>query len=141
MTIDSVVAFGQRHASILEPVAAGVQTQESCPRPRRDRLQGPLDPDGEAEQNNLAAEHIAGRLLQPERLEGIPASVVDRRQEHAPSLDLGQAFTDRPKSERDDRAPDYDCRISCVDRELNAWRRSKVTLSKWRPSSRARLQE
>ena len=33
--------------------------------------------------NNLVAEHIADRLLQPERLEEILASVLDRRQERA----------------------------------------------------------
>jgi hypothetical protein len=33
--------------------------------------------------DSLVAEHIAERLLQPERLEEIPASVLDRRQERA----------------------------------------------------------
>jgi hypothetical protein len=40
----------------------------------RDRLQGPLDLD------NLVANHIADSLLQPERLEEVLASVLDRRQ-------------------------------------------------------------
>ncbi len=33
--------------------------------------------------DSLVAEHIADRLLQPERLEEVPASVLDRRQERA----------------------------------------------------------
>ena len=33
--------------------------------------------------DNLVAEHLADRLLQPERLEEILASVLDRRQERA----------------------------------------------------------
>jgi site-specific DNA recombinase len=33
--------------------------------------------------DNLVAEHIAERLLQPERLEEVLASVLDRRQERA----------------------------------------------------------
>jgi site-specific DNA recombinase len=33
--------------------------------------------------DSLVAEHVAGRLLQPERLEEVLASVLDRRQERA----------------------------------------------------------
>ena len=47
----------------------------------RDRLQGPVDPDGEA--RHLVAEHIAERLLRPERLSEDSILLLDRRQERA----------------------------------------------------------
>ncbi|HSV24125.1 MAG TPA: zinc ribbon domain-containing protein [Xanthobacteraceae bacterium] len=49
----------------------------------------PFDPDG---QDNLIADHIADRLVQPEQLEEVLTSVLDRRQEHAERRRVGAAY-------------------------------------------------
>jgi broad specificity phosphatase PhoE len=47
--------------------------------------------------DSLVAEHIADRLLQPERLEEILASILDRRQERAePAASTSPSSTSAP---------------------------------------------